>query len=647
MDVTLLGIVAVLGVSSLLAFAAGRSRGQRRGPDARVVGAGDRRYGAVAVWLLLGGTIYTAYTFAAVPGLVYGAGAIGFFALAYTIVVYPLAFWMLPRLWSVSAEHGFVTVADYARGRWGSHPLALAIALTGLLATMPYVALQLLGIRAVLEVGGIYPDGLAGDGVLALVFGVLAVATYRSGLRAPALIAVVKCALVVAVAVGVEPGRAGSAAADPVASSTVGRLDGAVTPVAFATSLDPSLHVAYATLALGSAMALLVYPHVLTAAFSASSAAALRRCVIAMPLWTAILAVFGLLGWRRAARVSRHRWATPRRRCRCSSRICCRPADRARLRRARRRGARAGSGDVGRRGHAVHPEHLQRVPPPRGHTATQTRVARVTSLVVKVGALVFVFGLRGQDAINLQLLGGVWILQTFPAVALGSVHPLAAQRRGAGRLGHRDGRGHLAGRRGWLLRSSSTSGVGGVQHSDVRRSRRTDREPGGRGGAHPAARPARGLPRCGCDRFAQNHPFRAGYARRPHDDTGQRTERIGDRSKAAAAMPRVTDRAAASPAAPWHRPSTCGTRNEKPRSPASSTSPMRGWCGSPYCSGAGADAEDVVAEAFCQLYRRWPRLRSPDAAPAYVRGAVVNLVRMRLRHLQVVRRHRDARSAAE
>ncbi|WP_020392600.1 RNA polymerase sigma factor [Kribbella catacumbae] len=57
--------------------------------------------------------------------------------------------------------------------------------------------------------------------------------------------------------------------------------------------------------------------------------------------------------------------------------------------------------------------------------------------------------------------------------------------------------------------------------------------------------------------------------------------------------------------------------------------------------GAGADAEDIVAEAFCQLYRRWPKLRSPDAAPAYVRGAVLNLVRMRWRHLQVVRRHHD------
>jgi RNA polymerase sigma-70 factor (sigma-E family) len=57
--------------------------------------------------------------------------------------------------------------------------------------------------------------------------------------------------------------------------------------------------------------------------------------------------------------------------------------------------------------------------------------------------------------------------------------------------------------------------------------------------------------------------------------------------------------------------------------------------------GADADAEDVVAEAFCELYRRWPRLRNADAAPAYLRSVVCNQVRMRLRHLQVVRRHPD------
>ncbi|MEV0600544.1 sigma-70 family RNA polymerase sigma factor [Streptomyces sp. NPDC050315] len=55
--------------------------------------------------------------------------------------------------------------------------------------------------------------------------------------------------------------------------------------------------------------------------------------------------------------------------------------------------------------------------------------------------------------------------------------------------------------------------------------------------------------------------------------------------------------------------------------------------------GAEQDAEDIVAEAFCVLHRRWYRLRAPEAAPAYIRSVVCNLVRMRIRRLQVSRRH--------
>lgn len=54
------------------------------------------------------------------------------------------------------------------------------------------------------------------------------------------------------------------------------------------------------------------------------------------------------------------------------------------------------------------------------------------------------------------------------------------------------------------------------------------------------------------------------------------------------------------------------------------------------------DPEDVVAEAFYQLYRRWPKLRDTDLADSYVKSVVCNLTRMRIRHLQVVRRHVQA-----
>jgi RNA polymerase sigma-70 factor (sigma-E family) len=55
--------------------------------------------------------------------------------------------------------------------------------------------------------------------------------------------------------------------------------------------------------------------------------------------------------------------------------------------------------------------------------------------------------------------------------------------------------------------------------------------------------------------------------------------------------------------------------------------------------GADEDAEDVVEEAFCQLQRRWSALRDTGAAVPYLRSVVCNLARMRLRHLEVVRRH--------
>src|ERR687886_1847948 len=154
-------------------------------------GLGGRSFGSWITWFLLGGDLYTAYTFVAVPALVFGAGAAGFFAVPYTIVAYPIVFLVLIRLWSVSHVHGYVTPADFVRGRFGSSTMALLVALTGIVATMPYIALQLIGIEAVLKTMGIN-----GNWPLILAFAVLAAYTYNSGLRAPALIAFVKDALI-------------------------------------------------------------------------------------------------------------------------------------------------------------------------------------------------------------------------------------------------------------------------------------------------------------------------------------------------------------------------------------------------------------------------------------------------------------------
>src|SRR6202022_1692135 len=113
-------------------------------------GLAGRRFGTLVSWFLIGGDLYTAYTFIAVPALVFGAGALGFFAVPYTAIVYPLVFVVMPRLWTVAHRRGYITVADFARERFDSSGLALALAVTGILATMPYIALQLVGMQVVI-----------------------------------------------------------------------------------------------------------------------------------------------------------------------------------------------------------------------------------------------------------------------------------------------------------------------------------------------------------------------------------------------------------------------------------------------------------------------------------------------------------------
>ncbi len=417
---TVATFLAVLGGTSLLAVTARWFRKGDELPTLESWALADRRFGAPLTWFLLGGTIYTAYTFAAVPGLVYGVGALGFFALPYTVIVCPLAFVLLPRLWSVASRHGYITVSDFVRGRYGSPLLALAVALTGILATMPYIALQLLGIRAVLTAGGLYPRGAAGDLALVAVFAVLAVATYRHGLRAPAIISVAKgvaifCSILAVVFLVLDrlggPGPMFRDAERALATDQTSQLS---------LTLDPALFSVFATLAVGSAMALLMYPHVLTAAFAASGPDTLRRVSIALPAWTAVLGLFGLLG---VAALAAGIEAPP------GNAEAAVPLLVKELMPAALTGLVFGALTVGVLVPAavmsvaaatsfvrnVYVEYFH----PNATPKYQMRIAQAVSLSAKVGAVVFVFGLRNQDAINLQLLGGVWILQTFPAVAIG------------------------------------------------------------------------------------------------------------------------------------------------------------------------------------------------------------------------------------
>jgi solute:Na+ symporter, SSS family len=379
-------------------------------------GLGGRRFGTVVTWFLLGGDLYTAYTFIAVPALVFGVGAAGFFALPYTTILYPLAFVFMPRLWTVAHRRGYVTPADFVRGRYGSHGLATAVALTGLLATMPYIALQLVGIQVVLGAMGI-----EGDWPLILAFLILAAYTYQSGLRAPALIAVVKDVLIyltIIVAVIVITGKLGGFGA--IFDAAERALPSKEGPTGAPGALIPGTaqaQTAYATLALGSAMALFLYPHAITGVLSSGSANVVRRNMAVLPAYSFLLGILALFGYMAIA--ARLQPETPQ---------FAVPDLFLRYFPSWFEGVAFAAVGIGALVPAavmsiaaanlftrnLYKEYLS----PGATPAEEARVAKIVSLFVKLGALLFIIVLPTDYAIDLQLLGGVWIVQTFPAVVI-------------------------------------------------------------------------------------------------------------------------------------------------------------------------------------------------------------------------------------
>jgi SSS family solute:Na+ symporter len=416
--------VLLFGFITWLGFAAAR---WRKG-DLDLLhewGLGGRRFGTLITWFLVGGDVYTAYTFIAVPALAYGMGAVAFFAVPYTIVIYPFLFLVFPRLWNVCRKHGYVTSGDFVRGRFGNRWLALAIAVTGIVATMPYIALQLVGIQVVVGALGISGTGWSADLPLIIAFAVLAAFTYSSGLRAPASIAIVKDILIYVTAFA-------AIIVIPIELGGFGKIFAAVPPQKLLLAVPgpntTGAYGSYATLALGSALALFLYPHSLTGILSASSGHAIRRNAAMLPGYSFMLGLLALFGFFAiAAGVGQlpefaggfkqfgNNFAVPALLLHSFPAWFVGVAFAAIGIGALVPAAIMSIAAANLYTRNIHREFINKHPTDR----QETQIAKWVSLIVKVGALVFILFVPTTYAIQLQLLGGIWIIQTLPSVMLG------------------------------------------------------------------------------------------------------------------------------------------------------------------------------------------------------------------------------------
>ena len=423
--VALIIFVVLFGFITWLGFAAAH---WRKGDldQLHEWGLGGRRFGTVITWFLVGGDLYTAYTFIAVPALAFGAGAVAFFAVPYTIVMYPILFLVFPRLWYVCHKHGYITAADFVRGRFGNRWLALAITITGIVATMPYIALQLVGIQVVIGAMGISGTGLTADLPLLIAFAILAAFTYSSGLRAPASIAIVKDILIyitafaAVVVIPIQLGGFGKIFAAVPADKLLLAPPGPNTTGAYG---------AYATLALGSALALFLYPHSMTGILSASSGRAIRKNAALLPGYTFMLGLLALIGFFAIAAGVKglpqfaegfkqfgNNFAVPALLLHSFPSWFVGVAFAAIGIGALVPAAIMSIAAANLYTRNIHREFINRNPTDK----QEAQMAKWVSLIVKVGALAFILFVPTKFAIYLQLLGGIWIIQTLPTVMLGA-----------------------------------------------------------------------------------------------------------------------------------------------------------------------------------------------------------------------------------
>jgi len=185
---------------------------------------------------------------------------------------------------------------------------------------------------------------------------------------------------------------------------------------------------AYATLALGSALALFLYPHSVTAILSASSSNSIRRNMAMLPAYSLVLGLLALLGFMAlVAGVSTMpefvdhfkqygaNFAVPALFLHFFPSWFVGVAFAAIGIGALVPAAIMSIAAANLYTRNIHKEFFNK----NINSQSETQVAKTVSLVVKVGALAFILFLPLTYAVQLQLLGGIWIIQTLPAIVLG------------------------------------------------------------------------------------------------------------------------------------------------------------------------------------------------------------------------------------
>ena len=294
MNVALLIIFAF----AALALALGLRASHGRDMDLEQWTVAGRGFGALFVFLLLAGEIYTTFTFLGGSGWAYGKGGPTYYILAYGSLAYILSYWLLPPIWRYGRDHHLVSQPHFFRRKYDSPVLGGVVALVGVVALIPYMVLQLKGLGIIVSTssyGTISPD-------VAIWIGAAIVTAYVmvSGVRGSAWNAVIKDILILAVVLflGIYLplhlyGGYGAmfAAIDEAKPGFLALPERGQSVLWFSSSV------------LLSALGFYMWPHSFGAVFTARDARVFRKNAIFLPLYQLILLFVFFVGFAAVLKV--------------------------------------------------------------------------------------------------------------------------------------------------------------------------------------------------------------------------------------------------------------------------------------------------------------------------------------------------------
>ena len=297
--------LSVLAAVLAVAIGVGLIGGRHKLPTPGEFLVAGRSMGALLLWLLLGGEIYTAFTFLGAAGWAYGKGAPVYYIMCYGPVAYIIAYFTIPLAWNVGKRYGMLTLGDFFAVRYGSKPLGAFVSVIGFIFLIPYITLQMNGLQLLLGIAGFGTIDSQFAVVLAVV--VIAFFVFLTGLRGAAWTSIVKDAAVLlavlfaGIALPIHFFGSPSAVFERVAAVHPGWL----TIARGGGGYDLMWFVSTVVL---NAIAFFLFPQTFMSLLSAKSADALRRNYVFLPLYqvlmgfmivagfTALLVVPGLVG---------------------------------------------------------------------------------------------------------------------------------------------------------------------------------------------------------------------------------------------------------------------------------------------------------------------------------------------------------------